>query len=56
VYLVRDGELTAAFTMADVIREESYPVVDALHELGIDTVFAEVLPDDKDEKVQELQD
>ncbi len=78
VYLVRDGELIAAFAMADVIREESFRVVDALHdlgievamltgdsqdvanavadELGIDTVFAEVLPEDKDEKVQELQD
>ncbi len=78
VYLVREGELIAAFAMADVIREESYRVVDALHELGIevamltgdsqdvadavadelgiDTVFAEVLPEDKDEKVQELQD
>jgi Cu2+-exporting ATPase len=78
VYLVREGELIAAFAMADVIREESYAVVDALHdldievamltgdsedvanavadELGIDTVFAEVLPEDKDVKVQELQD
>ncbi|UHQ99254.1 copper-translocating P-type ATPase (plasmid) [Natrinema zhouii] len=78
VYLVREGELIAAFAMADVIREESYRVVDALHdldvevamltgdsqdvanavadELGIDTVFAEVLPGDKDKKVQELQD
>jgi len=78
VYLVREGELIAAFAMADVIREESYAVVDALHdldievamltgdsqdvadavaeELGIDTVFAEVLPEEKDEKVQELQD
>ncbi|WP_049985487.1 heavy metal translocating P-type ATPase [Halobellus rufus] len=78
VYLVRDGELIAAFAMADVIREESFRVVDALHdlgievamltgdsqdvadavadELGIDTVFAEVLPEDKDVKVQELQD
>ncbi|WP_415378917.1 copper-translocating P-type ATPase [Halosimplex sp. TS25] len=78
VYLVREGKLIAAFAMADVIREESYRVVDALHdlgievamltgdsrdvaeavadELGIDTVFAEVLPDDKDVKVQELQD
>jgi Cu2+-exporting ATPase len=78
VYLVREGELIAAFAMADVIREESYAVVDALHvlgievamltgdsrdvaeavaaELGIDTVFAEVLPEDKDEKVQALQD
>ena len=78
VYLVREGELIAAFAMADVIREESFRVVDALHdlgievamltgdsqdvanavagELGIDTVFAEVLPGDKDKKVQELQD
>nr|WP_202935211.1 heavy metal translocating P-type ATPase [Halorussus amylolyticus] len=77
VYLVREGELVAAFAMADVVREESYRVVDALHDLGvevamltgdsqdvanavadqlgIDTVFAEVLPGDKDEKVQELQ-
>jgi Cu2+-exporting ATPase len=78
VYLVREGELVAALAMADVVREESYRVVDALHdlgievamltgdsqdvanavadELGIDTVFAEVLPEDKDKKVQELQD
>ncbi|WP_336326860.1 heavy metal translocating P-type ATPase [Halovenus sp. HT40] len=78
VYLVRDGNLVAAFAMADVIRDESYRVVEALHdldievamltgdsedvanavaeELGIDTVFAEVLPEDKDTKVQELQD
>ncbi|MFC7212847.1 heavy metal translocating P-type ATPase [Saliphagus sp. GCM10025334] len=68
----------AAFALADVIREESYRVVDALHdlgievamltgdsedvaaavadELGIETVFAEVLPEEKDEKVTELQD
>ncbi|WP_433633539.1 copper-translocating P-type ATPase [Halomicrococcus sp. NG-SE-24] len=78
VYLVRDGELVAAFALADVIREQSYQVVDALHELGIevamltgdskdvadavaadlgiDTVFAEVLPEDKDKKVTELQE
>jgi Cu2+-exporting ATPase len=78
VYLVREGDLIAAFAMADVIRDDSYRVVDALHnldievamltgdsrdvanavaeELGIDTVFAEVLPEEKDEKVQELQD
>ncbi|WP_440008710.1 copper-translocating P-type ATPase [Halomicrococcus sp. SG-WS-1] len=77
VYLVRDDEPVAAFALADVIRDESYRVVDALHELdvevamltgdsedvaravaeelGIDTVFAEVLPEDKDEKVTELQ-
>ncbi|WP_435119954.1 heavy metal translocating P-type ATPase [Halolamina sp. C58] len=78
VYLVRGGELIAAFALADVVREESYQVVDALHELGIevamltgdsedvanavaddlgiDTVFAEVLPEDKDKKVTELQE
>ncbi|RBI61330.1 heavy metal translocating P-type ATPase [halophilic archaeon] len=77
VYLVRDDEPVAAFALADVIRDESYRVVDALHELGIevamltgdsedvaravaeelgiDTVFAEVLPEDKDGKVTELQ-
>jgi len=73
----REGEPIAAFAMADVVRESSFRVVDALHdlgievamltgdsrdvasavadELGIDTVFAEVLPEDKDTKVQELQ-
>ncbi|SFG34975.1 Cu2+-exporting ATPase [Halopelagius inordinatus] len=78
VYLVRNDEPVAAFALADVIREESYQVVDALHELGIevamltgdsedvaravaeelgiDTVFAEVLPEDKDKKVSELQE
>ncbi len=78
VYLVRDGDPVAAFAMADVVREESYRVVEALHELGIevamltgdsadvadavaddlgiDTVFAEVLPEDKDKKVTELQE
>ncbi|WP_135822023.1 copper-translocating P-type ATPase [Halostella litorea] len=89
VYLVREGsgasgdaasrvsDPIAAFAMADVIREESYRVVEALQdlgievamltgdsrdvatavaeELGIDTVFAEVLPEDKDEKIRELQ-
>ncbi len=77
VYLVRDGDLVAAVAMADVIRDTSYAVVDALHaldievamltgdsqdvahavadELGIDTVFAEVLPEDKDEKIRALQ-
>jgi len=72
------GEPVAAFALADVIREESYRVVEALHDLGvevamltgdsadvaravaddlgIDTVFAEVLPEDKDGKIRELQD
>ncbi|UPV76698.1 copper-translocating P-type ATPase (plasmid) [Halorussus limi] len=78
VYLLRDEMPVAAFALADVVREESYQVVDALHELGIevamltgdsedvanavaddlgiDTVFAEVLPEDKDKKVTELQE
>ncbi|WP_276282815.1 copper-translocating P-type ATPase [Halorussus caseinilyticus] len=78
VYLLRDETPVAAFALADVVREESYQVVDALHELGIevamltgdskdvahavaddlgiDTVFAEVLPEDKDKKVTELQE
>jgi Cu2+-exporting ATPase len=78
VYLLRDGAPVAAFALADVIREESYHVVDALHELGIevamltgdsrdvasavadelgiDAVFAEVLPEDKDETIRELQE
>ncbi len=77
VYLVRDGEAVAAIALADVIRDESRQVVDALHELGfevamltgdsedvaravadelgIDTYFAEVLPEDKDEKIAGLQ-
>lgn len=78
IYLVRDERPIAAFALADVVREESYQVVNALHDLnievamltgdskdvahavatdlGIDTVFAEVLPEDKDKKVTELQD
>jgi len=78
VYLVREDDLIGAFALADVIRDESYQVVAALHELGIevamltgdseevatavaadlgiDTVFAEVLPEDKDTKVTEIQE
>ncbi len=77
VWLVVDGEIAAAFALADVIRPESYEAINRLHELGIevamltgdskevatavakelgiDTVFAEVLPEDKDKKVAELQ-
>ncbi len=78
VYLLRGDDPIAAFALADHVREESYRVVDALHELGlevamltgdsedvaravaddlgIDTVFAEVLPEDKDAKVTELRE
>ncbi len=77
VYLVSDGEVVAAFALADVVREASKRAIDALHEmdievamltgdseavarfvadeLAIDTYFAEVLPEQKDEKVVELQ-
>jgi len=78
VYLVQEEQVTAAFALADVIRQESKSVVDRLHdmgievamltgdseavakavadELGIDHYFAEVLPEHKDKKVQQLQD
>ncbi|WP_425491898.1 copper-translocating P-type ATPase [Natrinema longum] len=39
VYLVREGDPIAAFALADVIREESYRVVDALHELGLEVAM-----------------
>jgi Cu2+-exporting ATPase len=77
VYLVQEGQIVAAFTLADVIRPESKQAIKRLHdlrlevamltgdsrpvakavaeELGIDTYFAEVLPEDKDQKVSELQ-
>ncbi len=35
VYLVRDGDVTAAFALADVIRAESYTAVQALHDRGV---------------------
>ena len=77
LYVVRDGTVIGALTLADEIRPESRLAIDALHkrgkqvvlitgdaqqvadsvatELGIDEVFAEVLPHDKDTKVAELQ-
>lgn len=77
VYLVREGQIVAAFALADVVRPESKQAVQRLHEigvevamltgdseevakavaqeLGIDHYFAEVLPEHKDQKVQELQ-
>jgi Cu2+-exporting ATPase len=77
IYLVEGEAVTAVFSLADVIREESHQAVQKLHamgievamltgdsqavaeavaeELGIDRIFAEVLPEDKDAKVSELQ-
>jgi Cu2+-exporting ATPase len=77
VNLVQDGQVVAAFALADVIRPESQRAIKRLHEmgvqvamltgdsqpvakavaeeLGIDTYFAEVLPEHKDQKVAELQ-
>lgn len=77
VYIVVDGDIKAAFALADVVRDESRATVQKLHEmgvevamltgdseavaqavakdLGIDTVFAEVLPEHKDQKIKSLQ-
>ncbi len=77
LYVVVDGEVAGALTLADEVRPESRLAVRQLHErrrrvvmitgdarqvaeavaadLGIDEVFAEVLPSDKDAKVAELQ-
>ena len=77
IYLVVDGQIAAAFALADVIRPESKQAVVHLHQmgmevamltgdseavaqavarqLGIDTVFAQVLPENKDQKIVELQ-
>ena len=77
IYLITEGEVKAAFAMADLIRSESKAVVAELHrldikvgmltgdsqavaravadDLDIDTYFAEVLPQDKGDKVAHLQ-
>ncbi|MCB0079922.1 MAG: heavy metal translocating P-type ATPase, partial [Caldilineaceae bacterium] len=77
VYLVDNDTVSAAFALADVVRDESKQAVDRLHELGvrvvmltgdskavaaavaeeldIDDYIAEVLPENKDEKVAALQ-
>ncbi len=77
IYLLRDNQVLAVFSVADAIRKESREAVDNLQkngievamltgdaqavadavaeELGINQVFAEVLPEDKASKVRELQ-
>lgn len=39
VYLVEDGQATAAFALADVIRKESKTAVDRLHEMDIEVAI-----------------
>jgi len=78
LYVFHDDAVVGALTLADEVRPESRPAIDALHkrdkrvvlitgdarqvaeavatDLGIDEVFAEVLPHEKDTKVAELQD
>lgn len=77
VYLVKDKEVLAVFTLADAIKPEAKEAISSLHEmdikiamvtgdsekvatqvaaeLGIDTVFSEVKPGNKADKVKELQ-
>ena len=39
VYLLRDGEVAGAVTLADVIRDESYAAIEALHEMGVEVAM-----------------
>ncbi len=77
LYVLRDGRLIGALSLADEVRAESAQTVAALHrlgvqvamitgdaravadrvaaELGIDTVLAEVRPEEKSARVAELQ-
>ena len=77
LHVLRDNVVMGALALADEIRPESKPAVDALHArgvkvamvtgdavavahsvagaLGIDAVFAEVLPQDKGAEVSKLQ-
>lgn len=77
IYLLRDSEIVAAFSLSDVVRDESLAAVQQLQgmgvevamltgdsksvaatvaeELGIETYFAEVLPEHKEQKIAELQ-
>jgi len=77
LWVLVDGEVAGAMTLADEVRPESAAAIEALHRrgvrvamitgdarqvaddvagrLGIDEVFADVLPQDKDAKVADLQ-
>jgi Cu2+-exporting ATPase len=77
VHVIRDEQVVASLSLADVLRPESKRAVQQLHdmgiqvtmltgdseavaravasELGIDRYFAEVLPENKDEKISQLQ-
>jgi P-type Cu2+ transporter len=77
IYQVEQGQVQAAFSVADAVRPESADAIKRLHDAGvevamvtgdsravaeavarelkIDTVFAEVLPDKKVQKIKELQ-
>jgi Cu2+-exporting ATPase len=77
IHVVQDGEPIATIALADVVREESHPTIESLHEMGIevamitgdsedvarsvaeeleiDTYYAQVLPEDKDKRIQDLQ-
>jgi len=39
IYLITNDEISAAFALADVIREESRQTIDALHEMGIEVAM-----------------
>jgi P-type Cu2+ transporter len=78
IYLVVDGQVQAAFGLADMVRQESYEAIRRLKELGvrsvmitgdsqqvadsvardlgIDEVFAQVLPEHKASHVTELKE
>ena len=77
VYVASKNKLQGLIGLADLIREESFEVVDKLkklgvkaamltgdnrqtaeyvaEQLGLDTFFAEVLPEEKEDKIKELQ-
>src|SRR5688572_25213171 len=77
IYLVVDGQVRAAFAVADAVRPEAKEAVDRLHalgievaimtgdsqavadtvarQLGIETVIAQVLPEEKAARIEALQ-